>query len=271
MGFDGVVVTDALGMGGFMGWYKSARQAQIESFKAGCDMMLWPTAEYVDDMIEAVENGYISMERLDDAVGRILQMKEKIGLFKKDNHAVLLTPQEREFVANTQKRTAEASITLLRDESSLFPLSPEKQKKIAVIPTTHFEPSLKEGELLCEELNKRGFAADFIRNPTARQWKELAESHDVLMFAVFSRPFRPIGFLDFMGDEAAKVADCGKYGVDKTVVVSFGSPYFAEQYFERIPTCVNAYSMLSPSVKAFVRAATGEIPFSTFSPVELQD
>ena len=60
-----------------------------------------------------------------------------------------------------------------------------------------------------------------------------------------------------------------EYGGEKTAVVSFGSPYFGEQYFERALTYVNAYSMLSCSVQAFVRAAVGEIPFTEFSPVEL--
>ena len=54
------------------------------------------------------------------------------------------------------------------------------------------------------------------------------------------------------------------------MMVSFGSPYHAEQYFERCPTVVNAYSMVSPSVEAFVKAATGEIPFTDFSPVKLK-
>lgn len=40
MGFDGIVVTDAIGMGGFAGWYPTQEQTEIESFKAGCDMML---------------------------------------------------------------------------------------------------------------------------------------------------------------------------------------------------------------------------------------
>ncbi len=54
-----------------------------------------------------------------------------------------------------------------------------------------------------------------------------------------------------------------------TEVVSSGLPYFGEQYFERALTYVNAYSMLAPSVKAFVKAACGECAFGTFSPVEL--
>ena len=92
----------------------------------------------------------------------------------------------------------------------------------------------------------------------------------MLLYALFSRSFRPIGFLDFQGKEAQKIAKSLQYGGKKTAVVSFGSPYFGDQYFERAHTYVNAYSMLEPSVKAFVRAATGEIPFSCFSPFQLQ-
>ena len=93
--------------------------------------------------------------------------------------------------------------------------------------------------------------------------------YDLILYALFSRPFRPIGFLDFHAAEARKLLRSLQDGVDKTCFVSFGSPYFADQYAERALTCVNAYSMLAPSVRAFVRAATGEIPFSTFSPVRL--
>ena len=270
MGYKGVVVTDALGMGGFLGWYKTKRQSQIESFKAGCDMMLWPTEHYVDDMIQAIENGYISMERLDDAVSRILLMKEKLGLFEKDNHAVDLSPSECEFVKKTQEHVAEGSVTLIRDDAHFFPLDPEKTKKVAVIPVTHHQPAFEEAELLCQELKDRGFEVDYYKEliPDSED-PGVVESHDLVIYAVFSRPFRPMGFLDFWFPEARKVANCCKYGSDKTIVVSFGSPYFGNQYFERALTYVNAYSMLSPSVKAFVKAAVGESKFSNFSPVSL--
>jgi len=100
--------------------------------------------------------------------------------------------------------------------------------------------------------------------------EEQIDACDLVIYALFSRSFRPMGFLDFHSGEALKIWRSLEYGGEKTVVVSFGSPYFGEQYFERALTYVNAYSMLSPSVKAFVRAAVGEIPFSEYSPVNLQ-
>ena len=266
MGFDGVVVTDALGMGGFNGWYKTMDISQIESFKAGCDMMLWPSENYVKNMTEAIENGYIPMSRLDDAVTRILSMKEKMGLFKKDNHAIALSEKDREFVKNTQKNVAEKSVTLMRDDADIFPLTTEKFKKIAVSPITHHIPAFDEGKLLADLLNEKGFDVQYLKDGIK---KTETDGYDLILYALFSRPFRPIGFLDFHSTEAQKVAISLQTAVDKTAVVSFGSPYFMNQYFERAKTFVNAYSMLSPSVKAFVSAATGETEFSSFSPVEV--
>src|SRR5690606_33233501 len=44
LGFEGVVVSDALIMGGYLGWYERTR-ADLECFKAGTDMLLWPTMD----------------------------------------------------------------------------------------------------------------------------------------------------------------------------------------------------------------------------------
>jgi len=263
MGFEGVAVTDALDMCGFMGFYDTLERGEIESFKAGFDMLLWPSANYVENMTQAVENSYIPMERLDDAVNRVLRMKEKLGLFDNDNHPRQMTVDEQEFVAQTQIRTAENSVTLVKNDAGVFPLDKEKVKRIAVCPITHWEPALEEAKLLCKELEERGFEVIYSNTPGTRG------DVDLMIYALFSRPFRPRGFMDFFGVEASKVAYALFNNIPKVAIVSFGSPYFAEQFFEKAQTVVNAYTMLSPSVKAFVRAATGEIPFTDFSPVHL--
>ena len=265
MGFAGVVVTDALDMGGFNGWYKDLETSEIESFKAGCDMMLWPSENYVDNLIRAVESGYISMERLDDAVSRILKMKEKLGLFQGNSHPRPMTKEDKAFVKQTQSQTANNSITLVRDNAKHFPINPETVKKIAVCAITHHEPSREYGRVLADELCKRGFDATLYPFPSFAN----IDDSDLIIYAMFSRPFRPRGFLDFMGAEMGKIHWSMMYGQEKSVYVSFGSPYLGEQYFERVDTYVNAYSMTACSVEAFVRAAAGEIPFTRFSPVHL--
>ncbi len=270
MGFDGVVVTDALDMGGFNGWYPTRLASQLASFKAGCDMMLWPCPEYVNAAVQAVESGEISMERLDDAVSRILKMKKKLGLFDRSDEARPLTQEERDFVKRTQQAVAEGSVTLIQDAEKLFPIDKARVKRIAVMPISHYAPAYAEATLLCEELKKQGFSVTDCRD---MEWgrinDDVIDKHDMLLFAVFARSFRPIGFLDFHTTEAGKILHSLQYGAEKTAVVSFGAPYYGQQYFERAGAYVNAYSMLAPSVKAFVRAAVGEIPFGDYSPVKL--
>lgn len=268
MGFRGIVVTDALDMGGFLGWYESSRRGQVESFKAGCDMMLWPGEHYVDDLVEAVENGYVPMARLDDAVERILNVKEALGLFGGNTQGQKLTAADQMYINSVQQETAEKSVTLVRDKLGIFPLCPDRHQKITVVPITHYEPALQEAELLCRELEAHGFTVAY--HPEGIKDEDV-EKTDLVLYALFSRSFRPIGFLDFHSREARKIRQYLPCGRHKTAVVSFGSPWFGDQYFQRAGTYVNAYSMLSPSVKAFVRAAVGEIPFGSFSPFQLHD
>jgi len=56
----------------------------------------------------------------------------------------------------------------------------------------------------------------------------------------------------------------------KTIVVSYGDPYAPNEYFQRVNTVINAYSISEPMQEATVRALTGEIPFNGTSPVSLE-
>lgn len=81
MGYEGIIITDAMNMGAIAEHYGSA-QAAVEAFTAGVDMILMPEdfqAAY-QGILDAVGNGTISQERLDQSVLRILEKKlEKLG------------------------------------------------------------------------------------------------------------------------------------------------------------------------------------------------
>jgi beta-N-acetylhexosaminidase len=276
MGFEGIVVTDALGMGGFAGWYPNKGISELESFKAGCDMMLWPSPEYADNLEKAILAGDIPMSRLDDAVTRVLRVKEKRGLFAEDRQMFTeLSEEEKKFIQDFQQHCAEQSITLVRNKAGHFPLDPKKTPKIAVCAIAEYAPALEEARLLKDELEKRGFIVDYSEGGRISNEERirLQTQSDLILCATFSRSFRPIGFLDYTDSRAARIHRLfvDPNAMDKLMVASFGSPYFGDQYFERVETYVNAYSMLACSVKAFVRAACGEIEFQGKTPVQLFD
>ena len=76
LGFDGVVITDALEMGAITESY-GAGEAAVLAFEAGCDLLLLPAdfpAAYAA-VLNALETGRIPVSRLDESVARILKLK----------------------------------------------------------------------------------------------------------------------------------------------------------------------------------------------------
>lgn len=269
LGFDGIVVTDALDMGGVLGWCDTKEEAELRCISAGCDMVLWPSDTYIDNLVKAVENGEISMARLDDAVSRIMRVKEKMGLFEshaKKQYSVPMTEKEKMFVLDVKQRTADRSITLIRDEKHLFPLSPEKTKRIAVIPITHYGAWHRLAEFMAAELRKRGFDVHCRKDLMP---VEEMDTYDVLIYATLDVYGQPVGFSGYMNEEYFKVIRPNRFAREKSAVVAFGNPHTGYRYFGRCFNYVNAYSATYPSVESYVKAITGEIPFTEYSPVKL--
>jgi len=127
MGFKGIVVTDALDMAGLTRLYANdIGQAAVESFKAGNDVLIMPAnldASY-RSMLQAVQSGEISRQRLDQSVRKILELKASIGLNKgrlADLSQLSNEIAKPENVAEGQ-RIADEAITLVRDNGKALPL-----------------------------------------------------------------------------------------------------------------------------------------------------
>ena len=80
MGFDGMVITDALNMGAITAQYSSS-EAAVAALNAGADMLLMPEdfQSAYKGWLSAVESGTVSEERIDESVRRILEVKVSLG------------------------------------------------------------------------------------------------------------------------------------------------------------------------------------------------
>ena len=79
LGFEGLIVTDALNMGAITEHYTSG-EAAVAALKAGADLLLMPEdfGAALEGVLEAVESGEISEDRLDQSVLRILERKTEM-------------------------------------------------------------------------------------------------------------------------------------------------------------------------------------------------
>jgi beta-N-acetylhexosaminidase len=81
MGFDGVIITDALWMDAIRG-VDSAAEVAVRALEAGVDILLMPpdAAAVVDGIVRAVEQGRLTEDRIDVSVRRVLDLKAGLGL-----------------------------------------------------------------------------------------------------------------------------------------------------------------------------------------------
>lgn len=140
-GFDGMVISDFNAVGELLkhGIAADQKEAAKLAFQHGCDMEM-SSSTYFHHLEELLNEGTITMEQLDAAVLRVLEFKDKLGLFEDPYHGadrekaerLFLCPEHREIV----RRAAEESAVLLKNDG-LLPLS-EKVNKVAVIgPFAH--------------------------------------------------------------------------------------------------------------------------------------
>ena len=96
MGFEGLIVSDALDMGALSGQY-SQEEIAVRAVEAGMDILLHPkdALTTVDAVVAAVEQGRLTRQRITESVERIMHAKTQLGLFDKDMHAPELIDYER--------------------------------------------------------------------------------------------------------------------------------------------------------------------------------
>src|SRR6202050_3043986 len=125
LGFKGIIVTDALDMAALTHLFaNNIGRAAVEAFKAGNDLLLIPAdfpASY-DAMLQAVQSGEISRERLDHSVLKILRTKASLNLQEArtvDVRAISNLIAKPENLAFGQQ-VANDAVTLVRDNGKVL-------------------------------------------------------------------------------------------------------------------------------------------------------
>ncbi|MBO4530248.1 MAG: glycoside hydrolase family 3 protein [Paludibacteraceae bacterium] len=270
--YKGVIITDALNMGGCAGYYKNELEVSVQCFAAGADVVLWPSIEYMDTVEARINRGEIPMSRLDDAVSRVWAMRERFGLIEKKNElSTPLTEEAKQLVQTTGTTIAEKAVTLICDKNQDVPLSAEKSKKLLILEVG---AELNEAKLqvMKEELQARHFDVDIMDNPHFYSWGwriDSLDKYDKILVCFENRYFHPLGTCLLKDKESFAVWTANMTDPSKRIGISFANPYVLEVYEEICPLKINAYSIDAFSQRAVVKALCGEIPFSGESPIKL--
>ena len=276
MGFDGLVVTDALDMGGVTVRYPPGEVA-VRSILAGADVLLVPPVldAALEAVRDAVASGRIPMSRINEAVMRVLRAKAKLGLNK--SKLVDLEALARNFDRPEFERAAldiaDRGVTLLRDDQHILPLDATKPMRALLVavsgdndayPAEDFEKEIRwrVDSLATVRMDTRFVRADTVKLPSS-------DSYDVAIAAVFVRVADRKGSVGLPDDEAGVVDRLLAAG-KPVIVACFGSPYLVER-FPAAKTWVAAFSTVDVAQRAVGRALFGQVPIGGRLPVNIPD
>ncbi len=271
MGFKGVVITDGIVMAGLFSTYPYETLI-VELVKAGNDVILGSLPGSGDILEKAVLDGKLSEERINDACQRVLDMKEKLGLFN-DDYRNLPTYKASDITPHTAevcREVARKSMTLVRDRKGMLPLNKEEIKNVAIICSTHHDPFFDQLQVLKKEFENRGAKVHLQRRLNGNdEIAKLAQENDLILYAAYVDGHKPMGGQALFGEECKTYIHAFTSGREKSLGVSFGYPFIHYDIMENADAFVNAYSPEENTMKAFAEAIYGEIPFKGVSPFNL--
>lgn len=247
MGYEGIVITDALDMDAIDTVY-SASDAAIAAVQAGNDLVLIgahisPENQItaMQAVVDAIHSGQIPESRIDASVRRILAAKERFNLFAW-SELELSTVEDR---INSEAHTTliesmfQQGITLVHDNADLIPL---EGSTLMVYPDSRARLGL--------ECNRNGWQfATITSNPSD---EHIAAITDAVRYVD-----NVIVFTENVLDNSQQAELVESLPVDKTIIVALWSP-FDNQYLPPISTYFVTYSPLSQSYTPICDILHGE-------------
>ncbi|MFF4299762.1 glycoside hydrolase family 3 protein [Streptomyces sp. NPDC001601] len=272
LGYDGVVVTDSLGMAGVRTKYGDDR-VPVLALRAGVDQLLDPPEPDVawHAVLKAVQDGELTESRLDESILRILRLKSRLGLLdrpyvhEKDVGRVVGTGQH----LAAADRIAERTTTLLVNEGGLLPLSRGTHGTVLVVGADPASPSGTTGPptgVLAAALTELGFAATALStgmDPSAADVDKAvaaARGADAVVVGTYN--------VTAGSGQQRLVERLVATGVP-VVAVAVRNPYDVAR-LPSVKACLATYSWTDVELRAAARVIAGEVAPRGSLPVPVQ-
>jgi beta-N-acetylhexosaminidase len=272
LGFAGLVVTDAVDMGGIVDHFDPG-EAAVRAILAGCDQVVKSpdTDAAIAGVRRAVAAGRISEARLDQSVARILEAKRRFPAAAPDPEAPFRVVDRPEHRALAEEIAARA-VTLVREAPGALPLA--RSQRVVHLVVNDIASVAAPGRELAHELESRFGRAPqtFVLDPRSRPEDvepllQAAAGADAVLVSLFVRVRTGSGKLVLPEPARDAVARLSAAGA-RIVGVSFGNPYLASD-LPGLATYLAAYGDQPVMQVAVTRAIFGEASITGRLPVTI--
>ncbi|HEY0170110.1 MAG TPA: glycoside hydrolase family 3 N-terminal domain-containing protein [Pyrinomonadaceae bacterium] len=282
LGFDGLVVTDAMDMSGLTIYFRQD-EAAVRAVLAGADMLLKPADpdSMLRGLVAAVKSGRLTEKRVEESARRILAAKYDLGLASRR-----VTPLELidKLVSGPETlkladEIAEHAVTLVRDDAKLLQREDggaglRPGARVFNLAITNGEDRLWIANPFVSQLARLGNRAETVvldarsSEDEVKDALERAQKADVIVASMYGRVRSGATNSVGLPEQGARVLSALLEKKAPVVGVSFGNPYLL-QSFPGLRTYVVAYGDMPSLQRAAARALLGQAGFSGRLPITL--
>ena len=281
LGFDGIVVTDALDMSGLTIYFKQD-EAAVRAVVAGADMLLKPgdTDAVMRGLLEAVKSGRVTEARIDESARKLLAAKYDLGLVRRrttpleEIDAVVSSPEGLKLA----DEVAERALTLVRDDAHLLQRTDgvglRPGARVFNLAITNGEDRLFIANPFVSQLARLGRRAETVvldyrsTEDEVKDALERAQKADVVVASMYGRVRSGAANSVGLPEQGARVLSALLQKKVPVVGVSFGNPYLL-QGFPSMQTYVVAYGDMPSLQRAVARALMGRADVTGRLPISL--
>jgi beta-N-acetylhexosaminidase len=274
LGFNGLIVTDALNMSGITKNF-STKEIAVMCVKAGIDLILMPENEEaaISAIEKAVNKGEISEDRINLSVKKILTAKFKLKLNENkftdlENVSKIVNSGEEQILA---QQIADESVTLVKNKDNIIPL---KNKNIYVLSlnngndkdnSAYFEKTIKENY----EQAGYNFTFDKLNGDVTGGDYTLPDNTGIVLIPIYAKVKIKTGSV---GLPESQVNLINKFISDgkKVIIISFGNPYLLKN-FPDVDCYICAYGEAETSINSVIKGLFGDLKFRGKLPVTITD
>lgn len=265
LGYEGVFASDDLAMNAIrQSW--SSGEAFVRFLIAGGDLALLndgrqSIVEAVKAGLEAIHNGLLTEERVNQSVSRVLKLKQRILQYNKTSEIPAVDGNR------LAKNICEQAITLIQDPHELLPLSIQK-RYLVIVPElmnlSEADTSAFETLSLVSQLQKSGFSIEYKEFSLTEEieWKldicDIVQDYDVVIFAMLNGLRFP--------QQIELVEAINLYR--PVLVILLRDPYEATALSKDL-TVIACYSIIDPAMEILVEQLLGKVLFQGKLPVHL--
>lgn len=239
LGFEGIIVSDAVNMGGYCGytnWYR----ANALFLEAGGDCLLFQhnDDEYKAEMKKQIEQGVLKMETLKDRAYRNLCFSREYF----DTHTEDVD-FDREAAEKCAETVAKKAVKLYRDRPSLLPMDLGKNSKVLHVIIAMTDYPLDAPRDLTERLKEICGQVDVLDDPRPWMIKEAVKTggYDCIFVTAGVFPSYGLDTAKLTGEVTRNMMEGWmRYGTP-AIFICNGHPYFAEQFKGLCDTVINTY------------------------------